>query len=275
MTTHTMRRRTWQRGFSLLEMITVVAILTLVMGVVFKQVITVQQRYRGEETKLDIAQESREFLDQMVRDLHQAGYPTAWIYAAGTVAAGGAGLASPAVNDPRVGAGLVSYSYNDIWFEGDVDGDGVVDVVEYKLNAPGGTCPCSIQRRQTTKIGVDLPLNRTGSSFATELQDVINSGGSGGAKTNGAYGISGAGPGGATNETLYGGLEGPYIFQAFNSKGDPVAPVDIGNDPNNLLGSIRSIQITINVLGKQSGSDLQTGRRPAISLTATARITNY
>lgn len=59
MTTLTMRRRTWQRGFSLLEMITVVAILTLVMGAVFKQVITVQQRYRGEETKLDVAQESR------------------------------------------------------------------------------------------------------------------------------------------------------------------------------------------------------------------------
>ena len=267
MTTPTMRRRTWQRGFSLLEMITVVAILTLVMGVVFKQVITVQQRYRGEETKLDIAQESREFLDQLVRDLHQAGYPTKLIYAAGTVAAGGAGLASPAANDPRVGAGLVSYSYDDIWFEGDVDGDGVVDVVEYKLKAPGGTCPCSIERRQTPKTGVDLPLSRTGSSFFTELQDVINSGGS--------YGISGTGPGGVTNETLYGGLEGPKIFQAFNANGDKVDPTDIASDPTNTLGTIRSIKITINVLGKQSGSDLQTGRRPAISLTATARITNY
>jgi prepilin-type N-terminal cleavage/methylation domain-containing protein len=270
MTTHTMRRRTWQRGFSLLEMITVVAILTLVMGAVFKQIITIQQRYRTEETKLDIAQESREFLDQMVRDLHQAGYPTSRIYAAGV-------LASPAVNDPRVGAGLVSYSYNDIWFEGDVDGDGQVDVVEYKLNAPGGTCPCSIQRRQTTKLGVDLPLNRIGSSFATELQNVINSGGSGGPHTNGAYGISGTGPGGATNETLYGGLEGPYIFQAFDNRGVAVTPpLDISTPAGaTALSSIRSIQITINVLGKQGGSDLQTGRRAAISLTATARITNY
>jgi prepilin-type N-terminal cleavage/methylation domain-containing protein len=267
MTTLTMRRRTSQRGFSLLEMITVVAILTLVMGVVFRQVISVQQRYRTEETKLDISQESREFLDQMVRDLHQAGYPTKRIYAAGV-------LASPAVNDPRVAAGLVSYSYNDIWFEGDVDGDGRVDVVEYKLSAAAdGTCPCSIQRRQTTKdaTGVDLPLNRTGSSFATELQNVINSGGSGGGGTNGSYGISGTGPGGATNETLYGGLEGPYIFQAFRADGTAVAPT---TDPTE-LGKIRSVQITINVLGKRSGSDLQTGRRPAISLTATARITNF
>jgi prepilin-type N-terminal cleavage/methylation domain-containing protein len=265
MTTHTMRRRTWQRGFSLLEMITVVAILTLVMGVVFKQIISVQQRYRTEETKLDIAQESREFLDQMARDLHQAGYPTTKIYAVGP---GGAGLATPAVNDPRVAAGIVKYTYNDIWFEGDIDGDGVVDVVEYKLNAPDGTCPCLIQRRQTTKV-TDAPLNQTGSTFATELRDVINSGG--------LYGISGTGPGGATNQTLYGGLEAPKIFQAFDNRGVAV-PVnaDISTTAGaKTLASIRSIQITINVLGKQSGSDLQTGRRPAISLTATARITNY
>ena len=277
MTTHTMRRRTWQRGFSLLEMMTVVAILTLVMGVVFKQVISVQQRYRTEETKLDVAQESREFLDQIVRDLHQAGYPKTRLYAAGPVALWGAALASPVFNDQRVAAGIVKYTYNDIWFEGDIDGDGVVDVVEYQLNAPGGTCPCSIQRRQTTKIGVDLPLNRTGSSFATELRDVINSGGSGGAKANGSYDISGTGPGGATNYSLYGGLSSPYIFQAFDNRGVavPVNPDITTLAGQTALASIRSIQITINVLGKQSGSDLQTGRRPVISLTATARITNF
>jgi prepilin-type N-terminal cleavage/methylation domain-containing protein len=262
-----MRRRTSQRGFSLLEMITVVAILTLVMGAVFKQVINVQQRYRTEETKLDISQESREFLDQMVRDLHQAGYPTSRIYAAGV-------LVSPAINDQRVAAGLVKYAYNDLWFEGDTDGDGQIEVVRYTLNAPGGACPCTIQRSQATKLNSTAPLSQTSTNYTIELQNVINSGGSGGAKTNGAYGISGTGPGGATNETLYGGLEGPYIFQAFNSSGAAVAPTDIATNAA-ALASIRSIQITINVLGKQSGSDLQTGRRPAISLAATARITNY
>ena len=260
MTTLTMRRRTSQRGFSLLEMITVVAILTLVMGAVFKQIITVQQRYRGEETKLDIAQESREFLDQLVRDLHQAGYPTRKIYAVGV-------LASPAINDQRVAAGLVKYAYNDLWFEGDVDGDGQVEVVRYTLSAPGGTCPCTIQRSQATKLNSTAPLSQPATNYATELQDVINSGG--------VYGISGTGPGGSTNETLYGDLEGPRIFQALRADCTVVSPTDIATDTTGELGKIRSIQITINVLGKQSGSDLQTGRRPAISLAATARITNF
>jgi prepilin-type N-terminal cleavage/methylation domain-containing protein len=257
-----------QRGFSLIEMILVVAILTVVMGAVFRQIITVQQRYRAEEAKLDITQESREFLDQLVRDLHQAGYPTAELYAA-TVA-----LPTPPYNDTQVAAGLVRFAYNDLQFEGDVDGDGDVDVVRYTLNAPGGTCPCTIQRNQTEKIGTDAPLDRDStSSYITGLQDVINSAGSGGPKTLGAYDISGTGPGGASNYTLYGGLASQYIFQAFNANGTAVAPTDIAANPT-AMASIRSIQITINVLAKPSASDLQTGRRSAISMTATARVSN-
>ncbi len=268
MRTESNRRRRSQHGFSLLEMLTVIAILTLVMGVVFKQIINVQQRYRTEEAKLDINQESREFVDQMVRDLHQAGFPTSRIYALGVIAA------SPAYNDPRVAAGLVRYAYNDIWFEGDVDGDGQVDVVEYQLVAPGGTCPCSIQRRQMLKVGVAAPLSRTGSSYSVELQNVVNSGGSGGSNPNGAYQISGTGPGGVSNNTLYGGLSSPYIFQAFDKNGVAVAPTDIATNPA-AMASIRSINVTINVLAKQSQADLQTGRRSAVSMDATARITNY
>jgi prepilin-type N-terminal cleavage/methylation domain-containing protein len=246
-----------ERGFSLIELMTVVAILTLVMGVVFQQIITVQHRYRTEEAKLDITQESREFLDQMVRDLHQAGYPTANLYDSITV--------SPKTNDHRVAAGLVKFAYNDLWFEGDVDGDGQVDVVEYKLNAPGGTCPCTIQRRQTLKNGDASPLSFIGSSFQTELQSVVNSGG--------AYTISGTGPGGVSNQTLYGALASQNIFLAYDASGTLVSPTDIGANPT-LLASIRTIKITINVLAAQKASDLQTGRRAPISLTAIARLSN-
>src|SRR5207244_11465517 len=37
-------------------------------------------------------------------------------------------LAVPAVNDARVAVGLVRVSPSELWFEGDIDNDGVVDV---------------------------------------------------------------------------------------------------------------------------------------------------
>ena len=244
-----------ERGFSLIELLTVIAVLTLVMGAVFQQIITVQKRYRAEEAKLDIMQESREFLDQMVRDLRQAGYPTVNVY--------DSVLVSPKTYDHRVAAGVVTFAYDDIWIEGDVDGDGQVDVVEYKLFAPGGACPCTIQRRQTSKNGDASPLSFTGSTFQTELQNVINSGGT--------YTISGAGPGGVSNQTLYGALAAPRIFQAFKSDGTEIGPVSYPSVPTDL----RTIKITINVLAPQTASDLQTGRRAPVSLSAIARLSNY
>jgi prepilin-type N-terminal cleavage/methylation domain-containing protein len=244
-----------ERGFSLIELLVVIAILTLVMGAVFQQISSVQKRYRTEEAKLDIMQESREFLDQMVRDLHQAGYPTAKVYDSVV-------LANPKTYDSRVAAGLVTFAYDDVWIEGDVDGDGLVDVVEYKLFTNGGTCPCTIQRRQTLKNGTASPLSFTGSSFQTELQNVVNSGGS--------YTISGTGPGGVSNQTLYGALAAPRIFQAFKSDGTEIGPVSYPNVPPD----VRTIKITLNVLALQSASDLQTGRRAPVSLTAVARLSN-
>ncbi len=207
----------------------------------------------------------------MVRDLHQVGYPTFHIY-----------TATIPNTDQRVAAGLVKYAYNDVWFEGDVDGDGQIEVVRYTLNAPGGSCPCSIQRSMTKKLNNTAPMSQASTSYQTELDNVANSGGSGGGGTNGSYSITGNTTiysGGAatsvTNDSVYGGLASPYIFQAFDASGNAVAPADISTTAGaNTLASIRSIQITINVLAKQGASDLQTLRRPAVSFTATARILN-
>ncbi len=271
MSQSTMRAHS-QRGFSLIEMLTVVAILTIVMGAVFRQIINVQQRYRTEETKTDLTQESREFLDQMVRDIHQVGFPQARLYGPG------AALASPTVNDQRVAAGIVSFNYNDLWFEGDINGDGQVEVVRYTLQAgSGGKCPCKISRSETTKLNATAPLSQTSTSYSTEINNVINSGGSGGSGTNGALGISGNTPTGATNESVYGGLEGPYVFRAYDASGNAVSlPLDVSTTAGaTALGTIRSIKVTINVLAAQSASDLQTGSRSAVTMTARARLGNY
>jgi prepilin-type N-terminal cleavage/methylation domain-containing protein len=259
-----------EHGFSLIELLVVVAILTLIMGTVFRQIVTVQQRYRAEEAKLDTTQEAREFLDQMVRDLHQVGYPTVKMYYNTSTAAN---LLSPANKDQRVAAGMVKFAYNDIWFEGDVDGDGQVEVIRYTLaTGAGGKCPCILQRNETKpKLNNTLPMAQATTNYQTSLDNVVNSAGSGGAGTNGAYLISGTGPGGVSNDTLYGALEGAYIFKAYDSSGNAISPTDIATDPTT-MGRIASIRITINVLAAPSASDLQTRRRSPVSLTATARL---
>src|SRR5260221_12410980 len=65
-----------QDGFSVIEMMMGFAILMLVMGVTMRAIMDVQTRQRTEEAKVDLNQESREFVEQIVRDLHGAGFPT-------------------------------------------------------------------------------------------------------------------------------------------------------------------------------------------------------
>jgi prepilin-type N-terminal cleavage/methylation domain-containing protein len=266
------RGRQREAGFSLLEMLTVLVILTLVMGVVFAQIATVQKRYKTEETKLDITQESREFLDQIVRDLHNAGYPNFHMYASGA-------LTSPVANDSRNAVGLVKFGYNDLWFEGDVDGDGQVDVVRYTLQDDGsGNCPCKIRRSQSLKLNNTDPLSQTSTNYSVELDNVVNSLGAGGGGAalpiSGSSTIrSGASYTTVANDTLYSGYKSAYVFRAFDKDGVEILPTDY-NTPYTKIGNIRTIKVTINVLAKPSGADIQTLRRPAVMLTATARIDN-
>ena len=72
---HSINRKAAQQGFSLLELMIVLLVLSVMMGAVFSQIRLVQIRSTAEQTKLDMFQESREFMDQLQRDLHEAGYP--------------------------------------------------------------------------------------------------------------------------------------------------------------------------------------------------------
>src|SRR5258706_6853721 len=64
-----------QAGFSVLELVVVCAILTIVLAAVFNGINLVTQRSHAEQTKVDLTQEGREFVDEFERDPHQAGYP--------------------------------------------------------------------------------------------------------------------------------------------------------------------------------------------------------
>jgi prepilin-type N-terminal cleavage/methylation domain-containing protein len=61
-------------GFSLLELLVSVAILTLLMGVVFQFISTNQRRYRSQQLLAEVSQGGRSAFEVMGQELNQAGY---------------------------------------------------------------------------------------------------------------------------------------------------------------------------------------------------------
>src|SRR5260370_30957773 len=123
----------------------------------------------------------------------------------------------------KVAAGLVYVSSTKIIFEGDVDGDGAVDSVQYQLvdsagnNPPSGTCPCTIQRSQVGKVSGTAPLSQT-PTFSQELQNVVNSGQpTGNAQYGGGLSIAGNAAWGATNTSYYAGISSFKDYPVFHA----------------------------------------------------------
>ncbi len=245
-------------------MMVAVAILTLVLGVVFSTLDTVQQRYKAEASRLDITQEGREFVDQMVRDLHQSGYPSLHMYKSGA-------LGATPLNSAQVAAGMVAASSTDLWFEGDLDGSGTVSSIRYTLSSNGGSCPCTLSRSAVAKIATS-PTSQ-GVQYSVDLQDVINS--VGGAA---AYPIAGGSPfGGISNDTYYAGYKQAAVFSYLDSNGAPVAvPADLAGGNLNLGASAASkiayVQVVVNLLSPSP--DLKTRVRPGVSMPVLVRLNN-
>ena len=163
------RQRKLQAGFSLLEVTISVFVLVIVMAAVFRQVNNIQRTTKTESIKLDMVQESREFVDQFARDIHMAEYPAPRIYQN----YGG-------LTDSKTASGLIYVSTTDLIFEGDVYGDGNVYRVEYKYfpqnsdpNDPN--CPC-VRRSVTAKStsGADPLTGYPTPVYYTEVQNVLD-----------------------------------------------------------------------------------------------------
>jgi type II secretory pathway pseudopilin PulG len=291
-------------GFSLLELVFVCAILSLVLASVFNFVALTTQRSSAEQTKVDLTQEGREFVDEFERDLHQAGYPNCRIV---KVPLSGACPADPTNNpleasNSTVAVGLVSISNTQLIFEGDVDGNGTVDVIVYRLvdsaknYPPTGTCPCTIQRSQMPKVNGTLQIPITNelttppATFSQELNNVVNSGiAAGFAKYTPGSGllIAGNTAWGSTNSAYYAAVNSfkDYpVFQAYDQNGIVVPlPVDISTPggtatltcPNTSTSCVKSIRLTVNLLANGvTGVDMKTNTRPVTTLVGNARMVN-
>ncbi len=274
-----MQTRAQQRGFSLIEMMMVVLILSIVTGVVFSYIVQVQQRYRTEAARLDVQQEAREFMDQLVRDLHTAGYPNYHMYNNNGVL--------PTLNPPNaiaqnasIAVGLAAVSSSEIYFEGDVVGDGTVHSMHYKLTATTGNnqCPCTLSRSDVTKVtgGNNYPWDQ-GTRYATEVQNVVNSIGQ--ANGNIPYIIAGNTPwNGITMDNFYGTYKTAAVFEYLDVNGNPIAvPADLSTNANQTAGvaaasQVAAVNVVINVLS--ATRDLKTGMQPAASMRATVKINN-
>jgi prepilin-type N-terminal cleavage/methylation domain-containing protein len=153
-----------QRGFSLAEMMVVMAILTIVVSVLTDGMIQIQKRSASEVSKVGVAQESRQFMDQILRDLRQCGFPSLAMFDSSF-------SPTPTVSSANVAGGLISFSSTAIQFEGDIDGSGVSEVYIQVVVPPGGNCPCTLQRGTVSKASF---LLGGAPAYYTELDNLMS-----------------------------------------------------------------------------------------------------
>ena len=163
-------RASGQSGFTMIELLVVLSILGVVMAAVFSQANEAQQRANTEKNKLDDFQQARDFVDQFFRDINQVGYPNARLL--DTTQTFTPGLAPTLTNDYRVAIGLVRIDANEIRFEGDVDGTGIVQSMVYTVNG-SGTCSGCLQRSEVPKVTGD-PLTQQSQNWGTEVNGVTS-----------------------------------------------------------------------------------------------------
>jgi len=225
---HTTRRS--ERGHTLVELLVAVGVLGLVTAGVFGQLNTAAQRIYTEQIKVDNFDQARDFVDQFFRDINQIGYPNGRIVTNLT----------NGVNDPRVAVGLVKISPTSIWFEGDINGTGIVQEVRYKING-SGNCNLCFQRSTIAKANA-APLTQTGGDWGTEVNDL-------------------------TTTTIF-----TYFDVNGNQIGPPAEPVGfvLGTDGPQ-LASVKTIHISLtiqdpNVTDPKTHQQIQTSFEGEVSL---------
>ena len=219
-----------------MELMVALAILALVTAGIFGQLNVATQRISAEQTKVDNFDQARDFVDQFFRDINQIGYPNGRIV---TNLANG-------ISDTRVAVGLVRISPNSIWFEGDINGTGVVQEVQYQING-SGTCALCLQRSAVPKVLGNPLTGQAAADWGTEVNDLIT----------------------------------PVIFTYFDANGNQVnvAPFKDINNNGAVLASVKTIHISLTIQNNQimdpkTGQALQTSFEGEVSLNNCSMAAN-
>jgi type IV pilus assembly protein PilW len=126
------------RGFSLVELLVVLAVFTFIVGGLFTVLNKGQIRFAFEQDVTEAQQSARNAIDMMGREIRLAGFPKTSYYD---------GALGYNTNSNTIAKGFTTSNATDMVFEGDINEDGIVEVVEYNLS--GST----LQRSTVAKPG--------------------------------------------------------------------------------------------------------------------------
>jgi prepilin-type N-terminal cleavage/methylation domain-containing protein len=164
-----------QSGFTLLEMLVSVLVFVMISGAMFQLLTSTQKKSQTDSQVRDTFQEARLGLDQIVRDINDAGYPPANHFSVVPVVTSYA--QSPIAWSPTypttpctIGGTCTTPGSYDVIFEEDYDGSGTVKWVRYQLQ---GT---TLWRGVTNKVaGID-PATATSAAgvMYPYVQNVMN-----------------------------------------------------------------------------------------------------
>jgi type II secretory pathway pseudopilin PulG len=217
-------------GFSLVELLVGTILFTIITGAVFSLLMSAQLRYQGESNVTEAFQQANVALDQIVRDVHSAGYPPKNALNLPVANNNPDWYALPFAWSPNypatpcsLGSCTVPGDY-DLIVEADVGNGKGVQWIRYSLV---GT---TLMRGMAPKLRFQDPVGATDSSLVPYLDNVVNR-----SKSQ------------------------PIFAYGFDNTTPPPRP-----QPSN----IREVNITLFVQGAQP--DPQTGQFRTIKLTGQA-----
>ena len=163
-------------GFSLLELLIVLAVFSFIVGGIFSNLTQSQTRYQFEQEVAEVQQTARNAVDIMDREIKLAGFPIPSYY--------DSALNWTSANSERVAAGFVTLGATNLVFEADLAEDGIVDRVEYRLNGTtlersardktaGGGAPAAVYQTLATNVtGLTFSYLNSSGSTTTVPADV-------------------------------------------------------------------------------------------------------